>query len=243
MAQLSEVVAYQSSVSDVWALAISELFAFWRSLSNDDPEVMAGQVREFVPEMVDTYQPVSAEVGANFYDEVRAAASVSVPHSTVLADPPTSDAVQNRLSWVVAPLFRRDSNGARVIDLDAAISRSVSEVQLEVANGARDTINLNVEQDRGHPRFARHASANACAFCILMALRGAVYRTAEAAGSGNKFHAHCHCVAYPVFPDEDDESPPYVATWDAAYQDARKKLKKPTTGDILALMRSSLNAA
>lgn len=241
MAQLSDVVGYQSSISDVWTLALSDLFAFWRSLSDDDPEFMAGQLREFVPELINAYQPVSAEVGAGFYDDVRAAANVSVPHATTLADPPEPDEVQKRLSWAVAPLFRRDGSGSRVMDLDAAMSRTVAEVQLEVANGARETVDQNIETDRGYPRFARHASANACAFCRLMAIRGSVYRSA--ASAGGKYHSHCHCVAYPVFPGEDDESAPYVATWDTAYRDAVAALKQPTMKDILALMRSSLNAS
>jgi hypothetical protein len=247
VAQLSEVVAYQSAVGDVSTLAIAALIEFWRSIGDGDPTLIAGLLRDFVPELIDTYQPLSAEVGAGFYEDVRVAANVSAPHSVVLADPPKPDKVQGTLSWAIAPLFRRDTTGARVIDLDAAMSRTVSEVQLEVANGARDTVELNAAEDRGRPRFARHASANACAFCALMATRGSVYRSAESAGNGKKFHAHCHCVAYPVFPDEDDESPPYVLGWEKAYRAARKSARKdgvpPDLNNVLHYMRQSLGAA
>lgn len=242
MPRLSDVVAFQAAVGDVSTLAIADLIAFWRSIGDGDPAVLAALIREFVPELIDTYQPVSAEVAASFYDETRSAANVTVPYAATLADPPNSDAVQNRLSWAVAPLFRRDTAGAQVIDLDAALSRTVSEVQLEVATGARDTIETNVSEDRGRPRFARHASANACAFCALMATRGAVYRTV-----GNKFHAHCHCVSYPVFPGEDDESAPYVVGWEKAYRDARRAARKagepPDLKNVLRYMRVSLGAA
>jgi hypothetical protein len=75
-----------------------------------------------------------------------------------------------------------------------------------------------------------------------------VFRTAESAGSGNKYHSHCHCVAYPVFPGEDDESPAYVLGWERAYRDARKAARKsgvkaPGLSDILPHMRQSLGAA
>lgn len=249
MAQLSDVVAYQASVDDLSALALSELIAFWRDVAGGDPAVTAGLMREFVPALIDTYQPASAELGANFYDDIRSAANVSEPHATVLAPTPKADAVQERIGWAVAPLFRKKNAvdhglihaGEPAPDPDLTLSRLTSATQLDVANGARDTVELNTSSDRGRPRYARHASANACAFCALMATRGSVYRSAESAGKD--YHSHCHCVAYPVFPGEKDEPAPYVATWEAAYVDARKKLKQPTTKDILALMRSSLNAA
>ena len=38
-----------------------------------------------------------------------------------------------------------------------------------------------------------------CAFCLMLAGRGAVYHTAEKAGDlGNKFHAHCDCQIVPI---------------------------------------------
>lgn len=49
-----------------------------------------------------------------------------------------------------------------------------------VFDGSRDTMIHNVDRERG-ARWARHASANACGFCRMMATRGAVYRSEEAA--------------------------------------------------------------
>lgn len=244
MPQLSDVVAYQASVDDISTLALADLIAFWRNIADGDPAATAGLLREFVPDLVDTYNPMSAEIAATFYEEARTAANVPEPHTVVLAPTPNSDTVQNRLSWAVAPLFRT-KEAVAAPDPDLALSRLTSATQLDVAAGARDTVDLNVREDRGRPKFARHASANACAFCALMATRGSVYRTAESAG--RDFHSHCHCVAYPVFPGESDDSAPYVATWDRAYVDAVKAARKagikPDLKGVLPFMRKSLGAA
>ncbi|SKI75717.1 VG15 protein [Mycobacteroides abscessus] len=47
-------------------------------------------------------------------------------------------------------------------------------------NASRDTVLANVTAEPG-ARWARHASANACSFCRLMATRGAVYTSAASA--------------------------------------------------------------
>jgi len=39
----------------------------------------------------------------------------------------------------------------------------------------------------------RKPEAGACAFCLALASRGAVYRTRVSAGGADKFHTHCRC--------------------------------------------------
>jgi hypothetical protein len=41
----------------------------------------------------------------------------------------------------------------------------------------------------------RVPEAGACDFCLMLATRGAVYRTAQTAGDGNDYHRHCRCDA------------------------------------------------
>jgi hypothetical protein len=41
----------------------------------------------------------------------------------------------------------------------------------------------------------RVPEAGACSFCLMLATRGAVYRTAQTAGSGNAYHRMCRCDA------------------------------------------------
>lgn len=229
----AEVVAYQASVGDVSTLAMADLLDFWRSIDFGDPAAVAGDVRSVLPDLVDAYVPLSAEVGASFYDDARAAAGSPGGYVARLADPPAVGRVQELISWGVAPLFRPDAP-----DPDLALSRLTGGTQRVVAAGARETIEANVAADPAAPRYARHASANACAFCALVATRGAVYRSEADAGAD--YHDHCHCVAVPVF-GNDYEPAPYVKHWDDAYLAARKEVGGKTK-DILAHMRLTLGA-
>lgn len=242
MPALSDVVAYQSAVDDVSTLTIAELLRFWGSLDVADSVPSAVAVREFLPELVDVYAPLSAEVAASFYDDARAAANAPGSFLADLAPARSVDKLQHMISWAVAPLFRETP------DPVLGLSRLSGGTQLEIADSARDTIDLNITADeKGRPRFARHASANACSFCRLMATRGAVFRTAASAGSGHAYHSHCHCVAYPVFEGEQDESPAYVVQWERDYRAARKAARKAGAGaglkDILPFMRQIGGAA
>ncbi len=84
-----------------------------------------------------------------------------------------------------------------------------------VFTGSRNTVILNA--GREGVRWARHASANACGFCRMLATRGAVYRGEALA---KKSHDRCHCTAVP---DRDGtyEPPAYVEQWQADYNLAR----------------------
>jgi hypothetical protein len=245
VASLAEVVAFQSAIGHLTTLTIADLVAFWRGLDTEDAASSAQAVREFLPDLLDTYASLSAELGAAFYDESRDAAGV---RGSFVADPvviPPGDRAQSMISWGIAPLFR----GASVRDLvgtgpdpDLALSRLSGGSQLMVAEGARETIADNVDKDPAKPTYARHASANACAFCSLIASRGAVYRTARSAGEGRKFHDHCHCVPVAVWPNEKYEPAPYVKTWEDAYRKSRRDGATDTKA-ILSNMRSILGVS
>lgn len=80
---------------------------------------------------------------------------------------------------------------------------------------SRDTVVLNA--GREGVRWARHASANACGFCRVLAIRSAVYRSEDAA---LKSHDHCHCIAVPVR-DGEYEPAPYLEQWTRDYKAAQ----------------------
>lgn len=86
-------------------------------------------------------------------------------------------------------------------------------------------------------RWARHASANACGFCRLLAIKGAVYRTEEAATAMKhtdaQGHDHCHCIAVQVYSKY--EPPAYVEQWKRDYEAARAAGAK-TPGQIANAM-------
>lgn len=107
----------------------------------------------------------SADISAQWYDEQPAPAATASFIATPATLPPIEQLAASARWAALQP--------NPVVALQGSAQRSVF-------NMSRETILLNVEQEQG-ARWARHASANACSFCRLMATRGAVYTSAAAA--------------------------------------------------------------
>lgn len=234
MTTLSEVEDHRSAVLSLATLAIRDLVQLWRSLDLDTPREVAEALREAMPELFAAYGLAAGTLGADFYDEMRAGAAVAGAYLATAAEVPGNDSAQALVGWGLAPLFQHDA-GEPESDVDAALSRLSAGLQRAVAGTDRQTIITNTRRDPSAVRYVRHASANACAFCAVLATRQAVYRT-EAV----KFHTSCHCVAVPVWPGDELEEPPYVADWREAYYDARERVSDPNDlKALLAVMRES----
>lgn len=236
MATQAEIADFQQSLDDLSAVALADFVTAWDSLDLADPAKATGVARDGFAATVERFWPMSAELGALWFEQLRTAADPTRPHETSLARFAGIDAVQDTLSWSAAPLFA--DNPAP----DQALARFGMTLQRQVLMPARETVQQNVATDPAHPRWARHASANACAFCALLATRGATYRTEESAGLASKYHPHCHCVPVAVWPGQDYQPAPYVADWEAAYKQATHGGASDTSA-VLANMRQILGAA
>lgn len=65
---------------------------------------------------------------------------------------------------------------------------------------------MTAQADRSQPRYARIPQGPTCGFCIMLASRGFVYKSAESAGKRygvpwNSFHRNCDCVVMPEWGD------------------------------------------
>lgn len=79
-------------------------------------------------------------------------------------------------------------------------------VDYEVKKAAGDCVAYNASRDKLKPRFARvPAGAETCPFCIMLASRGFVYRTAKKAGGDGHYHPNCDCRIVPGFDGMDVE--------------------------------------
>lgn len=268
MPTLAEVEAHRQALDDLTTLATAELVALWRSLDLTVPSEVAAAVRDVLPTLAAGYGLASAGLAADFYEDVRGAAGVAGSFAADLAELAHRERVDALAGWGVAPLFWRDDAEAQMLaedygvrveprpapDPDKALSRLSGGLQRIVANADRDTIALNAERDPADARWARHASANACAFCALMATRDAVYRSEQSAlrvtearsgkqKLGEKYHDHCRCIAVPEWPDAPLERAPYISDWEAAYTAATAELGGANDPKaILSLMRQSLGS-
>ncbi|MEC4616202.1 VG15 protein [Tsukamurella tyrosinosolvens] len=151
------------------------------------------------PELVSPYLQASGELTAQWYAEQPVAApTLFVPQ---LADLPPVEQLAAQARWSVL-------QAKPVETLQGKAGQMVFDE-------SRRTVIDNTTRER--VRWARHASANACGFCRMLATRGAVYRSESLA---KKSHPNCHCLAVPNR-DGRYEPPPYVEKWRQEYKDAR----------------------
>ncbi|MBF6459811.1 hypothetical protein IU433_12265 [Nocardia puris] len=135
-------------------------------------------------------------------------------------------------------------------EIAAELSR---KIQRMIRQAARDTIVANAARDPSTARWARVPKGPVtCAFCLVMASRGAVYTSRAAATSvigrrgrprgsralGERYHDECDCEAVPIW-DEDEDFPDGYNPDDLyqQYRDARDAVKSGDLRTILAELR------
>lgn len=259
MPTLAEAEGHRQAVTDLTTLAQAELVAMWRrAVDLASPAEVAEATRDVLPVIVTAYSLAGATLAADFYETVRDAAGVPGAFAAELFDAVAPERVDALIGWGLQPLFPTqgalDANMLAEPDPGAALSRLSGGLQRIVANADRQTITGNVERDPADARWARHASANACAFCALMATRDATYRTEASAlrvtvarngkqALGEKYHDWCRCISVVEWPDAPLERAPYVDDWQAAYAAATAELGGANDPKaILAHMRRTLGA-
>lgn len=239
----SNVVAFRQEQRDIVALAYDELLRFWATLDlTADPVDIVVAMEPFLLDLIDAYGDIGAVAAADFYDDLRDQSPATINYRATVAGATPPGQVSASTRWALAPLFHEAAEG---IDLGAqALSRVGKLTDRLVKARGRQTIEENVRLDPAQARYARVPTGpSTCAFCLMVASRGAVYASEQTAG-GN-YHDHCDCVPTPVWGDIDlarlkrdnDYDPDSLA---AKYRDAAGKSNGGVKGSegILATLRT-----
>lgn len=229
----ADIEAFAQSNRDIRSLVLAALQALWRQLNPNDAIATRDALLEVVPLLVAQYGEVAASVAAAFYDSARATSGVSGAFTATLADPVDVDLVRSDVRWSISPLFRSDN-----VDPIAALGRLEQRVDERTLQPGRDTIAQSTSRDPAKARWARVPVGKTCAFCLTLASRGAVYRSAESAGSGRKFHGQCDCTPTPFWRGD---AYPEGYNPDALlqqYMDARKASDSGSPKAILSALRA-----
>ena len=230
-------------------LALADLEALIQSLTSSDPKEAQAILLEAVPALIDEFSAVASAEAAEWYEAIRAA-QIPGYYRAVSGELPDGDALTHNVRAMSQVLFDT-SKGSQ----EAAVSlqRLLGElVERTVKDGARSTVLANAIKDKAAKKWARvPAGTETCAFCHMVASRGWIYATAEAASkakkNGKSFHPGCDCQIVPSFTDED----PIIEGYDPdllyqRYLFGEKELrarfpgKRPTDDEIAALVRRLL---
>lgn len=176
-------------------------------------------------QVIDQYARTSAALGAEFYDTQREAAGVTSTFTVPVADAPPQDKTEASLRWATKDVWERDPDDPQLtpaqrqpldVRLEQAEKKAEQVAQKLVADTGRATVIDAVREDRQATAWARSAALGACAFCKMLASRGAVY-----AQDTVNFRSHdgCHCGAVPVFAGQRFELSSQAAEWARLYEE------------------------
>lgn len=169
-----ELTAIRQQLNALSGEARRRLLGFLGSGAGRIP--ISDELLVFWGELVAEFGEAAAALGADMFELQAEQVGLSEP-SVVLAEPPGGERVKSSALWA---LKQDDQRGA----LAGALDRLVKQAY-------RDTFGDSAEASR--VRWARVPKGKTCAFCRMLASRGAVYTSRDTA-DGGRYHAHCDCT-------------------------------------------------
>lgn len=153
-------------------------------------------VAEF-PGLLAQFEDLGASVGMEMYDTMRAETS-GLPAYKAIAVAKATPLVEAEQIGRACARFFLDPSLSNKQATDKAMRAVTDAVGLRTKHAMRQTVKNNAVRDPAKTSFARvPTGATTCAFCSMMASRGAVYASAKTAGAEDKYHHDCDCMIVP----------------------------------------------
>ena len=231
MSQQSQAADYQAEQRAVSAHLIEEMAPLWELIRLGAFATTVPAWIDAVIELLQRFASMSGTLAADHYSDARDLAKARGLFQPAPVQIPDGKA-EASLRWATKDLWIPEADGPSPIEqrLAAAEQKAAGAAQKVFADVGRDTVVQAVQGDSEALGWGRHASADACAFCRITAIRGPVYSSEETAGGDAdrnfdgdgrfKYHDSCSCVAIPVFKGQGWNPPEYVDRWEDLYREA-----------------------
>lgn len=219
MATQAELEQVRRALNRLSSAAASDMQSVWDSLSTGDRVRASRALREGWLWVLERYGNMAATLAADFF-EVEAR-NLQLTPRVQLAKPEEGRAM-GKLGWA---LSTDDQHGNLWVALDEMVKQPY-----------RQTVQASAHASGG--AWARVPSgSHTCAWCRMLASRGAVYRSKDSA-NGGRYHGKCDCVPTLVRGPQDY---PKGYDPDALYDQYEAGRAEADSGDpkkILAAMRA-----
>lgn len=186
------------------------------------------------------YHAMSSSVALRYYDAFRMAEAVDGRTTPRAAPPLDEDMVRGTLHIVGATMARKAilaGHSPQAAMRNALVRTSGSVTRFALAGG-RDTLLLSGAEDQRAQGWARVTGGDACAFCAMLASRGASYLSESTA----EFEAHDHCSCTAEIQYEGAALPPDTEKWRRLYTEAQREGDATgTANDALTNLRRHLS--
>jgi hypothetical protein len=194
--------AAQAGLALLVAAAIAKL---WPSLDLANLRTALPAFKAAVAVEVQRHAQASATLAARQYKLQRVAAGVGAAYTPIPADPPPVEQIAQVVDWAVQPLWNSAVPGGPDAEAEQSAPSAIADAKARLAasterlvlDTGRDTVIDNAQRDRQAKGWARVPEPGACSFCLMLATRGAVYRSEATADF--KSHDNCRCHVEPVF--------------------------------------------
>lgn len=197
VATRSEIDSYQTVIDSLSTVAFGQLKTLMIGLDDPNPILYRDRLLAAYPDLVLPFTDAAGQVSAQWYLELRSEAGVKARFDPPSIPAPPQQQLEAGVRYALSPLFQPQ----RFIGSDA-LSLLAGFTQRMIANAGRETISASTAAETTRTYWQRVPRPGCCAFCGLMASRGAVYRSQDTAES--HYHDFCRCVAAPRFPDADN---------------------------------------
>lgn len=221
------------------ARVLREVLERWPTLDLDDIDGTAARWFDVTGPVVAAGRDEAVEA-AVAYIGTFSAAETGLKVDGVRPLPPDTRLLQARLLGAGPWTFKQKIGQGKTLSQAQAetIARLSGEVSRTVIEGSRETVTQTATQ-RGYG-WQRITDGDPCAFCALLASRGAVYRSQSSGGF--QAHRNCACTAEMVMRESGfrtDESQKWSDLYDRSIGEAREAgdLARGTSNDLLNAFR------
>ena len=160
-------------------------------------------VKKAVTELVHNRRYVATQMGQDYYAAARAAAGVPGVFTAAGVPPVDAAVLSGTLDstgpWTFLKGIQAGKTETQAMQ-GAGVRMSGAAARL-VQMPTRDVVVDTVKADPEAIAWMRITASNPCSFCAMIAGRGPVFRSAQAAGF--LAHSHCQCTAAPCFSRDD----------------------------------------
>lgn len=204
--------AFRAATITLSARTTRDMLAIW-PLFQGDVDSFTRWVRA-AGLVIERDRRIAAGLAATYLQAHRAASEVP-PAPAVMADTAPPAQVTTALAATTFPHVRRAATLEE--GLRTAFVTSSGAASRLVLNGARETITSSIRSDPGTAGWYRSTGAKPCAFCALLASRGAVYKSEETADF--RVHDHCSCEPEPAYQGQSRLPKGPAAGWARLYDE------------------------
>lgn len=168
---------YRTALTTLSAHALSDTRSLLNALDGLPPVEVRDALIQALPEVLSPYMTASGELAATWFEDLRRDAGLPSVYAQTAGVDLSESRVEALVRWSVKPLFDPDE----VVTVESLLSGGSQRI---VLGAARETILSAVENESARVLvgFARVARPGCCAFCAMLASRGAVYSSAASAG-------------------------------------------------------------